>query len=157
MASARETRFSATGALPTAALQQTMARACDRILHVRRAAAFLGSFILFVPLIGLLGNRCAQAPCCSPGFCPLPTGHTHHQPSGQKPACDHAPATPANCELKAGCGQMNRDGILAPLPPVVLAAAAELPAPEFDCSQIFSLTQMTSPGFRSVPSPPPRN
>ncbi len=126
------------------------------MLHVRRAAASLGAFILLVPLIGLLGPRCTQAPCCSPGFCPLPAGHTHHAPSAEQTDCDHAPAAPASCAVKAGCSQTNQDGALAPLPPVVLDPATKLPAPQLARWQIVSLTQITPPGFYSVPSPPPR-
>ncbi len=125
------------------------------MLHVRRTAASLGAFILLVPLIGLLGPRCTQAPCCSPGFCPLPAGHTHHPATSEQRADDHA-ATPASCVLNAGCSQMNQDGALAPLPRVVLDAAMQLPAPELARWQIVSLTQITPPGFYSVPSPPPR-
>jgi hypothetical protein len=124
---------------------------------MRRGVAFLASFILLVPLIGLLGNRCAQAPCCSPKFCPLPAGHAHHQPSRQKPDCNHAAAMPANCEMKSDCGHSGQDGALAPLPPVVLDVAAELPAPEIARGQIASLTLSAISAFDSVPSPPPRN
>jgi len=126
---------------------------------VRGAIAFLAAFVLLVPLMGLLGASCAQAPCCTGTFCPLPAGHGHSpaQPGAPPLGCHHGPtATPTGCDMKS-CDRQKLSYDLAPLPPVVLDAGAQLPQPGFARAPMPALTEFLPSGFRSIPSPPPRS
>ncbi len=124
---------------------------------MRLAVAFLGVFVLLVPLVGLLGSRAEQPPCCSGTLCPFTGQHAHRSPAPQQTDCDHAAPSPADCAMKSGCGPEGQYGVLGPLPPIMLQSDVELPAPGITRALFSRLRPLFLPAFDSVPSPPPRS
>ncbi len=125
---------------------------------MQRAAATILACALLGTLLGTLASSqtCSLHPGCKDGLCPF-TAHHQNKSSDESTLCHHGESTLPECAVKSGCNHTTDSGVIAPLPPAILAQALDAERPQLARVKLFPYSTPVLSGFDPLPFQPPKS